>query len=172
MSTWIEDFVAEINGVDLLLPLSNNKVFDKDETTLGELDEYLQKLYRLRENRREIAESFRDKIEDVKSVHITEMSLGISSPKKSEAHMSKLKDLFDQFKAVFMPYITVDHLFSNELEKAFFLEMIQFPVTGIREGKFLVGRDNNSRSDQDSLDEFFIQIEILLDLEKTIKKSK
>ena len=68
--------------------------------------------------------------------------------------------------------MTVDHLFSNELEKAFFLEMTQFPITGIREGKFLVGRESNTRADQSSLDEFFLPIEILLELEKAIKKSK
>ena len=91
MSTWIEDFVAEINGVDLSLPLLRNKALDKDEEILGELDEYLQKLYRLREKRRETAEGFRDKIEDVKSVHTTEISLGISTPQKRTEHIPKLK---------------------------------------------------------------------------------
>lgn len=169
MSTWIEGFLREVDAIDLSKH-QQQKRLDKGETVLGELSEYLQKLYRLREEYREVAEVFREQIEDIKEVHVTEHRLGISTPETCANHVLKIKDLFGRFKALFVPYITVDHLFNNELETAFFLEMTQFPVVGIREGKLLVGRSDNSRSDQDSLDEFFIQTEMILDLEKSMKE--
>jgi hypothetical protein len=168
-TTWIEDFLEQVKAIDLTKKCPTEKRMDKDETVLGELSEYLQKLYRLREQRRENAEMFRDQIEDIKEVHATEHRLGISTRAKCTQHMQKVKDLFDQFKAVFLPYITIDHLLTNELEKAFEIEMTQFAVTGIREGKLLVGRNDNSRSDEDCLDEFFLQTNLLLELERSIK---
>jgi len=167
--TWFENFLNEVNLIDLSLPCLTQKRLDKGDTIIGELSEYLQKLYRFREEHRESVEFFRDSIDDIKNVHTTEHRLEINTPEGCAQHIIKIKHNFDIFKARLALYITVDHLFKNEIETAFPFETELFSVIGIRDGKTLVGRDDNIRADQDSLTEYFTQIQMALNLQDLIK---
>jgi len=170
MKTWIEKFLENINNEDLSLPCPTIKCIDKNETVIGELSEYLQKLYRFQERQKQNAEELRETINDYRGLYTEGFEAGDMTEEEGQVYIEKIGDSFDVFKAVFMPCITIDHLFINEVENAFPDLSAQFPVFGIRDGKTLIGRDDNQRNDQSDLYDFFIEMTIVLESLGLMKK--
>jgi len=167
--TWLEMFQEEIGFVDLSKPCIFPRKKDAEDVHIGILDEYLQKLYRILEEHREAVESIQSKMEDVVNVRDTEDNLGQLTNERSKSHLIAMGDLLDQFQAKLMPYIMVKQMFASEIENEYSIAFNQFTFVGVRDGKVLVGRHDNSRGDENYLSDFFHDMQTIFEIIKLLK---
>ena len=153
--SWLRKLLGEIDAVDLSKPCPNIKALNEidGDVILGELDEYLQRLHRVVEKRRDTALETYQKMEDLHEVHLQEhRKKPVGECTSCDQHVAATKELMKQMAPLLLEYANLHHLFNIELEQTYSEKMGEHEVTGVRNGKILIGRRDNKRGDQDILD--------------------
>ena len=144
LNKWIKALVA----VDLSVPLPQQRVRDTDDTSLGTLDEALQKYWSYLESLRLTLEGINGRLADLNATHDADKErLGESMPTETlRAYTEARHALEEEFHGPAFDYTVLRPVFWTEVAELFKAKDGK-PVYGIRENNEVVCRTQDDRGD-------------------------
>ncbi len=147
-TTWLGNLLAEISSTDLTKRLLCNSKISSKDTVVGDLSEYLQRFWRVRENYREKVQDIQGRLDDLAVIHEHDHEKNRCTETSCKEYWRKVTDLVDLYRMHLEPFLLVEGLFQRELDHVFPHANVQGEICGIRDGKVFVTCEDNSREDE------------------------